>query len=194
LGPLRLNFGSGSQPKPGWINIDWSDTRAELQLDLREPLPFPDASAEAVYAADVLDHLSYANLGDSTSWALDTPGAPSDALAFLRECRRVLLPGGRLDIVVPDAEVILHGYAARGEQPFAANDRQAPPWCNTPMHHVNYLFRHGSQRQYAYDFETLERALARVGFVDIARRTGDSDFDVARPAQSLFVRAFKQRT
>jgi predicted SAM-dependent methyltransferase len=193
-GLLRLNLGSGSHPKPGWVNVDLADDRADIQLDLREPLPFPDASVEAVYAADAIDSLSYANLGDSTSWALDTPGAPSDALALLRECRRVLRPGGRLDIVVPDAECMLDAYAARGDRPFAAGDRQAPPWCNTPMHQVNYLFRHGSQRQYAYDFETLERVLARTGFSDIARRACDPDLDVPTAEGSLFVRAFRRRT
>src|SRR6478735_2773717 len=42
---LRLNLGSGFRPRqaPGWINVDLSH-EADLQLDLREPLPFPDNS------------------------------------------------------------------------------------------------------------------------------------------------------
>src|SRR5262249_56444196 len=48
-GPARLNLGSGFHPKPGWINVDLIDNLADLQLDLREPLPFPDDSAAPIY-------------------------------------------------------------------------------------------------------------------------------------------------
>jgi predicted SAM-dependent methyltransferase len=192
--PPRLNFGIGSHPQPGWIDIDIADPRADLQLDLRERLPFADASVEAIYAANVLDRLTYANPDDSTSWTIDTPSAPSAVLALLRECRRVLLPGGHLDVVVPDAEPLLAAYAARGEPPFAGSDWEAPPWCDTPMHRVNYLFRHGSERQYAYDFETLQRVLERAGFSDIVSRACDPDFDMSTSQPSLFVRAWKERT
>jgi hypothetical protein len=38
----KLNLGCGPNPKPGWINIDLFDSRADLQLDLREKWPFAD--------------------------------------------------------------------------------------------------------------------------------------------------------
>jgi hypothetical protein len=62
------------------------------------------------------------------------------------------------------------------------------------MHRVNYLFRHGSERQYAYDFETLQRVLERAGFSDIVSRACDPDFDMSTSQPSLFVRAWKERT
>jgi hypothetical protein len=42
--PLKLNLGSGPICKPGWVNIDLFESRADLRLDLREPWPFPDGS------------------------------------------------------------------------------------------------------------------------------------------------------
>jgi len=38
--PLRLMLGSDGQTQDGWITIDLWDERADLQLDLRERLPF----------------------------------------------------------------------------------------------------------------------------------------------------------
>jgi len=175
--PLQLNLGSGFHPKAGWINIDLIDGRADLQLDLREQLPFADNSVAHIYTEHFFEHLDFANADDSTSWELDTPRSPSDALTLLRECRRVLVPGGRLDVVVPDAEAILHAYAARRSEPFKKDDWWGPSWCDTPMHLVNYLFRQGSEHQYAYDFETLRHTLTLAGFTDVRRREFDPSVD-----------------
>jgi SAM-dependent methyltransferase len=136
--PVRLNLGSGFRPKQGsgWINVDLSD-HADLQLDLREPLPFPDNSVANVYTEHFLEHLNYSNQNDSLSWELEAPHRPSEALSFLRECRRVLVAGGIFDVVVPDAECIVSEYVARHEQLFPRYEWWGPKWCNTPMHCVN---------------------------------------------------------
>ncbi len=168
---LRLNLGSGFRPKQasGWINVDLSDT-ADLQLDLREPLPFSDDSVAEIYTEHFLEHLWYANHDDPSSWDLEAPGRPSEVLSFLRECRRVLVPGGVMDIVVPDAGCILSEYASRHEQPFPRYDWWGPKWCDTPLHCVNYVFRQGTEHKYAYDEETLGAVLLAAGFEDVARR------------------------
>jgi predicted SAM-dependent methyltransferase len=167
--PLRLNLGSGLRPKKGWINIDLSEY-ATLTLDLREPLPFTDNSVETIYTEHFFEHLNYVGVDDPTAWHLDTPANPSEALAFLRECRRVLKPGGVLDIIVPDAEGILQEYVSRHEQPFPKFAWWGPAWCDSAMHCVNYVFRQGSEHKYAYDEETLTRVLEAVGFTAISRR------------------------
>src|SRR5712671_6346087 len=56
---LRLNLGSGFQAKTGWVNIDLGD-RADLALDLRQPLPFADNSATAIYSEHFFEHLDAA--------------------------------------------------------------------------------------------------------------------------------------
>jgi hypothetical protein len=58
------------------------------------------------------------------------------------------------------------------------------------MHLVNYLFRQGSEHQYAYDFETLGHVLDQVGFVSATRRTFDPELDTRNASRSLFVVAF----
>jgi predicted SAM-dependent methyltransferase len=168
---LRLNLGSGFRPRqaPGWINVDLS-CDADLQLDLREPLPFPDNSVAEIYTEHFVEHLNYPNQDEPTSWSVEAPGRRSEVLSLLRECRRVLRPGGVFDVVVPDAEGIVMEYAARREHPFPWSQWWGPKWCDTPMHVVNYVFRQGREHKYAYDEETLRAVLRAAGFEDVSRR------------------------
>jgi predicted SAM-dependent methyltransferase len=174
--PLRLNLGSGFRPRPGWVNVDLSDA-ADLPLDLRERLPFDDDTVECIYTEHFFEHLSYPNLADATAWELETASNPSEALDFLRECKRVLTAGGQLDIVVPDAEGMLAEYNERHTHPFPMQAWWGPKWCNTPLHCVNYLFRQGREHKYAYDEETLGRVLESVGFAQVTRRPFDPEID-----------------
>jgi hypothetical protein len=43
------NLGSGFHPKIDWVNVDLID-EADLQLDLRERLPFDDGSVSDIYS------------------------------------------------------------------------------------------------------------------------------------------------
>jgi SAM-dependent methyltransferase len=91
---LRLNLGCGSVCHPDWVNLDSIASRPDVvACDLRKPLPFANAVAEACYASHVLEHLSL-----------------RDARRFVDECYRVLRSGGILRIVVPDLEGIAAAY------------------------------------------------------------------------------------
>jgi predicted SAM-dependent methyltransferase len=175
--PLRLNLASGHHPKPGWINVDLFAPAADLRLDLREPLPFSDNAVAYIYAEHFFEHLEYPNVFTSLGWDLETPESPSEALGFLRECRRVLMPGGVLDVVVPDAEGMIGEYVGRHQVEFPMHPWWGPKWCDTPMHCVNYLFRQGREHKYAYDEETLVRVLESTGFVQVTRRAFDPTRD-----------------
>jgi len=191
--PLRLNLASGFRPRRGWVNVDLSD-RADLSLDLREKLPFGDGTVDAIYTEHFLEHLNYPNLGDSTAWDVETPTRPSEALAFLREAWRVLTPGGLFDVGVPDVECVMEEYVYRRDRGRAIPAWWGPAWCDTMMHRVNYVFRQGSEHKYAYDAETLHRALQSVGFADIRRRPFDPATDADNHAVgSLFMQATKPR-
>ncbi|HEU5408918.1 MAG TPA: methyltransferase domain-containing protein [Nitrospira sp.] len=104
--PILCNVGCGTRYHPTWINIDFhGDGRAVLQWDLRQGLPLPDATCDAVYSSHTIEHFDRAG-----------------ARRFLLECCRVLKPGGILRLVAPDLEGIARAYleclaaAQRGEQ------------------------------------------------------------------------------
>jgi SAM-dependent methyltransferase len=89
-----VNLGCGRHFHPDWVNVDFvARPPSVLKHDLRTPLPYEDASFEVVYHSHLLEHFSRAF-------------APQ----FLKECCRVLLPGGRMRVVVPDLECIVRLY------------------------------------------------------------------------------------
>jgi predicted SAM-dependent methyltransferase len=89
-----LNLGCGEMFHRAWTNVDFRAFSPEVMAhDLRQPLPFADASFAAVYSSHLLEHFS-------------RPCAP----LFLAECRRLLKPGGILRLVVPDLETIAKLY------------------------------------------------------------------------------------
>ena len=97
--PHYLNLGCGAvfSTSPQWINMDIApaDRRAVHQYQLILGIPFADASFMAVYQSHILEHF------------------PREQVpAFLRECFRVLRPGGILRVAVPDLENILRAYLA----------------------------------------------------------------------------------
>src|SRR5260370_18208686 len=60
-------------------------------------IPHATATVDAVYSSHMIEHL-----------------VRDDAWAFLLECHRVLRPGGRLRLVVPDLHALAHQYLQRG--------------------------------------------------------------------------------
>lgn len=57
---MRINLGCGDRYAPGWINVDWAGSphRKDQEVDLTQPLPWPDESVEYIYAGHVLEHLT----------------------------------------------------------------------------------------------------------------------------------------
>lgn len=174
---LKLQFGCGRKLKAGWINIDLQPG-ADLALDLRRPLPFADGSCEFIYSEHFLEHIDY----------------PEPAMSLLRECHRVLAPGGQISIGVPDTEWPLGEYAGISHDGYfeTAKARWHPSWCQTRMEHLNFHFRNFDDHRFAYDFETLAKALSQAGFTQVLRREFDHALDdEGRALGTLYVRAAK---
>ena len=174
---LRLHLGCGPKVKHGWINIDLA-SQADITLDMREPLPFLQNSCAIIYSEHFLEHIDY----------------PEQTQLFLKECYRVLEPGGLFSVGVPDTEWPIAEYAGvRTEGYFhIAKERWHPAWCQTEMEHINYHFRQGEEHRFAYDFKTLAQALTSVGFQKVQRREFDEELDTLdRELGILYVNAFK---
>lgn len=117
--PDKLHLGCGSITPPTWLNVDgsWAARlsrypaiyRTALKMtgrssqfpegvsiyghDLRKPLPWAQGTFSAVYASHLLEHLHY-----------------DEADRLLKECFRVLRPGGLVRMVVPDLDPLIRGY------------------------------------------------------------------------------------
>ncbi len=90
----KLNFGCGHRYAKGWVNIDFHSERPEvLRVNLLQRFPFADASFDVVYSSHVLEHF---------------PRATTEGI--LRECHRVLKPGGIIRTVLPNLEFTCREY------------------------------------------------------------------------------------
>jgi predicted SAM-dependent methyltransferase len=173
---LKINFGCGSVIKRDWINIDLCKG-VDLTLDLRKRLPFLDNSCVIVYSEHFFEHLNY----------------PDSAMLFLKECYRVLKPGGIFSVGVPDTEWPLRAYAGLDNANYFKYAKERwHPQCTTKMEHINYHFRQNGQHLFAYDFETLKYILEKCGFRNVKRRNFDSSLDRKyRELGTLYVNAIK---
>lgn len=180
-----LNIGCGSNIYPHFINLDYEwRSGVDICWDVTKGIPLKGESLKGIYTEHCLEHLHL-----------------QDAIALLAECYRLLQPGGRIRIVVPDAELYIDRYTKGRKEvglkfPYGASAHDVSEQ-GTPLMVVNQVFR-GHGHLYAYDFVTLKYLLCQQGFVEICQcsyRQGvdenllvDTDH---RACESLYVEARK---
>jgi SAM-dependent methyltransferase len=126
--PLRLNLGSGQFGPESWVNLDRSPsmvlrnlprTKAALRRlgvinefqaldwdphivrwDVTKGLPVAAGTVDAIYSSHFLEHIYLAN-----------------AEKVLRECARVLRPGGIIRLALPDAQAWAEELLEADEDP-----------------------------------------------------------------------------
>jgi len=183
-GEVKLNIGCGDRIAAGWINIDRQGRAGSCYANVLNGLAFADATVTRIHCEHFLEHLEF-----------------DHARRFLAECLRVLLPGGDLRLVVPDAGRYCEAYAAHDAQFFARLDHLggAVEALRTPMQVINQMFRMGGEHRFAWDYETLRDVLLAAGFARVARSHGgdasagpvlDGD-EWWRELESLYVEARK---
>ena len=159
-GSVRLHLGCGPRILPGWANIDIG-LHADVTLDLCRPIPLPDDSVDYVFSEDFIEHLSF-KMGSGV----------------LRECARVLRPGGVLRLATPDLTRFAQEYLARSE-PGLAWYRAEFPGLVTHAQMFNAGMRAWGHR-FLYDEETLRFVLEPLGFSVVRTAFGQSTVEALR--------------
>ena len=89
-----LNLGCGKKYHKQWVNVDMASYSEDvIAYNLLKGIPFPNDQFEVVYHSQVLEHFPKEKASD-----------------FIKECHRVLKPGGVIRVVVPDLENIVDEY------------------------------------------------------------------------------------
>lgn len=126
---MKLEFGSGYSPTPGYLHVDanpslplvrsehieriedlchYREPHADVAADASEPMPWwHDGTIDEIRAVDVLEHISYRRTA-----------------ATLREWARVLAPGGRLYVQVPDFAEVIRWFTEDGDGKMYQRGRQ----------------------------------------------------------------------
>ena len=191
----KLHLGCGLNTPEGWINLDgsWNAWVAKhptvhrvletlhvlpaslldvpwshnvLIHDVRKPLPFLGSSLSAIYASHLLEHLYL-----------------EEAKRLLKECLRVLRPGGVLRMVVPDLRAIVLEYM--GEKPSgdpsdgmgAINradrlNRKLGLWGSQPpsgniFYRIYTALKGFHSHKWMYDDASLITYFEQAGFMDV---------------------------
>lgn len=91
--PIKLELGSGSKKgMNGWTTLDIAPG-CDLYCNLANGLPFPDNSVKDIYSSHFFEHLTF-----------------KQSQVLLDECIRVMAPGGKFSICVPNARLYLQAY------------------------------------------------------------------------------------
>ena len=81
---MNVQFGCGENRLPDWSN--YND-----EVDIAKPLPFDDGRVNHILIEHCLEHVS-----------------PNEAMLFLEEARRILVPGGVIRVVVPSVSRVFN--------------------------------------------------------------------------------------
>lgn len=101
--PRVLNLGGGSHCLDGCLTVD-IDARADAYVDVTTPLPFANASVDAIFCEEVIEHVDYPT-----------------GLRLLRECHRILVPSGVLRLTTPDLDWFARRVLAESQAWVEAN-------------------------------------------------------------------------
>jgi len=159
----KLNLGSGGKLIPGWDNLDINPLPGVLRCDLTKPLHYKPNTVTHIYSEHFLEHLDEV-----------------DGFNLLKQCYRVLKPGGHIRLCLPDLEQYVQMYldwdklsdTEKSRFPSGANYLNyamlGEHWSG--MKYLNEM-KHSKNigHKYYYDFSELNRKLHDIGFVSIKR-------------------------
>jgi predicted SAM-dependent methyltransferase len=167
-GAKKLQIGCGRHFLPGWLNSDYHPkTRDVLHLDATRRLPFEDDAFDYVFSEHMIEHFDFPR-----------------GQELLRECHRVLAPGGVVRIATPDLAFLIDIY--RPDEPperdryvvqseflghfleTEIKDRER----NAPRNYDAFLinkFVRAWGHEFIYDEKTLRYAMETAGFGEVVR-------------------------
>ncbi len=161
--PRKLEIGSGMNPQPGYEHLDIRSDLPHIDHvhDINRPLPFREATFEEILSRSCIEHISWRKIA-----------------SLLRDWRRVLKPGGKLEIWMPDFEYLCRMYlGGRTDQHLdpeyiaIARDKlgtySPATWAMIKMfagqdYPENF-------HTAVYDFDTFASVLRLAGFKDVER-------------------------
>lgn len=138
---IRLNLGGRGTYIPGFLNVDLSDEHdVEIKTDVSDLSQFQDNSVSEIYASQILEHF---------------PHVKTESV--LKEWYRVLKPGARITIGVPDFARAVEIYMHYGLCDWVVNQLYGDQGYPLAFHYVSFTFA------------KLAKMLDTVGFKRIKR-------------------------
>jgi len=165
----KLQLGAGNNSLHGWLNTDVEPGPGQAFLDVTKPFPVPDRTFHYVTSEHLLEHLSY-----------------EEGRAMLRECYRILRPGGKVRIATPNLLRFLELFRQDKTEEARRYVEQKLRWhgwpeVQTPECMILNLEFSSFGHKFLYDPGTLRATLATAGFQRAREfEPGESDDPVLR--------------
>ena len=173
---IFLEVGAGNKKgENNWVTIDMTKN-CDIYWDLKKGLPFPDESIAKIYSSHFLEHLSF-----------------SEGQKFLDECLRVLIPGGKFSVCVPNARIWIEAYLINSDLDTSQFLFFKPAYNNTTkIDYVNYIAYMNGHHKYMFDDENLVHILKSKGLRNVHLREFDPNIDLKeRDYESIYAEAEK---
>jgi predicted SAM-dependent methyltransferase len=173
-----INLGCGHRFHEDWVNIDFASNDPRVQnVNLLGGIPFDNNTFDVAYHSHVLEHFT-----------------PDDGKSFLKECYRILKPGGIIRIAVPDLEVIARNYIKYMEAAMARDPEADANYNWTLIEMYDQVVRHRSGGEFeAYmhqeNIPNENFVFERSGYE--ARNQRKTYFNSLNPDMSFKSKAFR---
>jgi SAM-dependent methyltransferase len=156
IGSRRLEIGGGPHAQRGFLHVDIDPGAHHLEwVAPAWKLPLPDGWASDIVAVHALEHIE-----------------PPRLLQTLREWHRVLAPGGRVEVHVPNGPALMEAFVARPvPEKWPIMGSILGMYCSPGVRDPSGL-RTRSDHQLLFDPPTLRWAFDSAGFGAISDLTG----------------------
>lgn len=171
----KLHVGCGTNVVPQWLNCDlFPSSLHVVHLDAVRPFPFPDSSFDFIFSEHMIEHVTFLS-----------------GQGFLRECFRVLKPGGVIRIATPDLAFLCNLYSSNKSQLqkdyLVWATKSFLGWADDSVdtHVINNFVRDWGH-QYIYDDKVLSGSLKKAGFTGLRKcRLGESEHEALAGLENL---------
>ncbi len=177
---MKVNFGCGATPTPGWANYDNSISvrlaKHPILVAVLGRLGLIDKGQKSLILSARNGDIRWA---DATA-RIPLPDASVDVLysshmvehldresakAFFLEIQRVLMPNGIVRIVVPDLEKLVAEYVIQKDaDAFIERSLLTRPTPQSILDKLKYLAVGDRHHQWMYDGQSMVRLLITAGF------------------------------
>ncbi|NEQ47613.1 MAG: methyltransferase domain-containing protein [Leptolyngbya sp. SIOISBB] len=175
--PIRLDLGCGSIKREGFIGIDLS-SRSDLPWNIEWGIPFPDNSIAEIRSDHFLEHLDLVQV-----------------IATLKECKRVLIPGGILDFSVPHLDPYIEAYCQKDFEWLEEKIPDIPigqeKIYSTCLDRLGWLLIRSGEHKSVFDKESVIQKVQLAGFTDVKIREFATSRDQNFRFSSIYVVARK---
>lgn len=163
----KLQIGAGLNYLNGWLNVDYLPSSDKIIfLDVTEKFPFKDNTFDYILAEHMIQELTY-----------------DQACFMLKECYRILKPGGKIRVSIDDLEILVGIYKKEKDD----IQKYYIKWITDVFLKVRGIdiysecfvvncFFYNFKSKFNYDRITLQNTLEKAGFINITKyEPGKSD-------------------